>query len=133
MSFVIFVIFVVFHRRWRSIPPKVVAIGYWLLAIGYWLLAIVLGGGGSGILTQTPTLLLQDLKATGEKGIRDISPKVNTTKRKRGWNPFIFIMNNIKWIRKVSPMSAQVGIRNATKVLEQRFLPKAEWEFKKIK
>ena len=69
----------------------------------------------------------------GEKGLRTNTSRVNYSKQHRGTDPYILMVNKVKWINKVSPNSARIGLSKATKQLERVFLPKSEWEFKKIK
>jgi len=73
------------------------------------------------------------LNLNGEKGLRTNTNRVNYSVQRKGIDPYILIVNKVKWIRKVSPNSARIGIANANKQLERIFIPKAEWEFKKIR
>ncbi|MCP4103871.1 MAG: hypothetical protein GY750_21000 [Lentisphaerae bacterium] len=66
------------------------------------------------------------LNAKGEKSIKGISRKVNTTKRVKGWNPSILMMNNVNYASKTSPNSARLGLARATRAMEQQYLPKAD-------
>ncbi len=72
------------------------------------------------------------LNARGEKGLRGISKRVNTTKFKKGVDAFVEMTNNIRWITRVSPNSARIGLDKATRALEQQFLPKSEQKFKRL-
>ncbi len=72
------------------------------------------------------------LNAKGESGLRGVSSKVNTTRFKKGIDAFILMINNIKWLTKVSPNSARIGLDKATRALEQQFLPEAERRVKRI-
>jgi len=57
----------------------------------------------------------------------DISNRVNATRIvKKSENPFIKMTNNVKYISKIAPSSAKIGIQKASRALEQKFLPKAE-------
>jgi hypothetical protein len=62
-------------------------------------------------------------KSSSFKGV---NKGVNTTIHKKGWNPFIFIQNNVDYMTKVAPMSARRGLRNATLIMEKRYLKEEE-------
>jgi hypothetical protein len=66
------------------------------------------------------------LNAKGERDIRDISPNVNKTVRQKGTDPYIFMQNNVRYITRISPNSARIGLSKAARAMEQQFLPKAE-------
>lgn len=61
-----------------------------------------------------------------------ISRKVNSTRIKKGWNPFIFIKNEVDYMTKIAPGSARRGLGNAARAMQRRFLPKKDRELQSI-
>ena len=60
---------------------------------------------------------------------KGISKRVNTTNIKKGWNPFIYIKNNVRYSKKIAPNSVNKSLAKTTRKLENKFLPKADREF----
>lgn len=70
----------------------------------------------------------------GKSGkVGDISAKVGSTKiRKRGFNPFIKMTNNVHYVSKSSPNSARIGLRKATNRLRRFHFPKLDKKIQKV-
>lgn len=63
---------------------------------------------------------------------KGISKRVNNTRIKNGWNPHIEMTNNVKYMSKIAPGSARIGLGKATRALERRFIPKKDRELQSI-
>jgi hypothetical protein len=63
---------------------------------------------------------------------KGISRRVNNTRIKRGWNPYIEMTNNVQYMTKIAPGSARRGLGNASRVMERRFLPKKDRELQSV-
>jgi len=63
---------------------------------------------------------------------KGISRRVNSTRIKKGWNPYIQMTNNVKYMSKIAPGSVRRGLGNAARVMERRFIPKKDRELSSI-
>jgi len=63
---------------------------------------------------------------------KGISRRVNKTRIKKGWNPYIEMQNNVKYMSKIAPSSARRGLGNASRAMERRFIPKKDRELQSI-
>ena len=72
------------------------------------------------------------IKSSVVANSKGVSRGVNYTRVKKGWNPFVYIQNNVDYMKKIAPMSARKAIGNATRIMERRFLPEAEREFTEL-
>jgi hypothetical protein len=72
--------------------------------------------------------LSSKMKLNGKSGkTGNISSKVGVVKvRKSGKNPFIKMINNVKYVSKTSPNSARIGLRKATNRLRRVYFPKLD-------
>ncbi len=85
------------------------------------------GAGKAGWLGARAKILR---KHNGDS--KGISRRVNNTRIKKGWNPYIEMINNVDYISKIAPGSARRGLANASRVMERRFLPKRDRELQSI-
>jgi len=69
----------------------------------------------------------KNIDGKGSTGMRGISSKVaKTNVQKKITDPFIEMINNVRYISKIAPNSARIGLQKAGRALEQQYLPKAE-------
>ena len=63
---------------------------------------------------------------------KGINRRVNNTRIKKGWNPYIEMTNNVQYMSKIAPGSARQGLGKAARVMERRFIPKKDRELQSI-